>query len=514
MDLLIKSLYNPQDEVGKPDANLGIVRLNVHDIESNIMQFNWLLVTDRSGSMDASTSATHSGTSKLDALKHTMRKMFEYFYKDAQTRGSIHNVIVTLFDQDVNKFTVKIDKDTDMEHHYRAVSEITSGGMTNMYKGIQHALSESNELLPNAKTVMVVLSDGEITSGISEKEKIGQLMLDTTQDDNFSNRVIGYGADHSVKLLSYLADLTKGEYHCIESVEGAGVVYGEIVHGVIYEAARNGFMRVENGEIYNPMECKWTDTIEINEFAAGKTYIWSMRRNCEEPISVQVTYTNNEEGDVVATVINQDTITHPEPGTEDRDVRLYDLRQKTLELVGEAKAHWQEGDDSPRFRRQLPPCLRPPKMRRTSASAYDSDGNDDVGQLPLPPLSDLFDQDYLEAKTSDIKARLDAHMKVLELAKVKYGEDEFIITLRDDVYVAKKALTASNGLSYLAARHVTQGMQRCYNPVDLTGLDTIDSNDDYEMSQNMLSPFVDRQSSAGAVIRSISSKDNVSSAAM
>ena len=511
MDLLIKSLYNPQDEAGKPDSNLGIVRLTVHDIEPKFMQFNWLLVTDRSGSMDASTSSIHSGTTKLDALKHTMRKMFEYFYKDAQDRGSTHNVIITLFDHEVNQLTVKIDKDTEMAPHYKAISEITSGGMTNMYKGIQTALLDSNTMIPNAKTVMVVLSDGEITSGVSCKETIGQLMLDSTQDENFSNRVVGYGADHSVKLLSYLADLTKGEYHCIESVEGAGVVYGEIVHGVIYEAARNGFMRVENCEIYNPMECKWSDTIEINEFAAGKTYTWSMRKINEEPVTVQVTYTNNEEGEVVATVINQDTITHPEPGTEDRDVRFYDLRQKTLELVGEAKSHWQEGDDSPRFRRQLPPCLRPPKMRRMTATVHNSDGDDDLGHLP-PPLLNIFDQDTLEAKTTEIEAKLDAHMVVLNEAKIKYGEDEFIITLCDDVYVAKKALKSANGLSYIAARHVTQGMQRCYNPIDITGLDTIDNEDDYEMSQNMLSPFVNRQSSAGTVIRSISSRDKASSA--
>ena len=504
MDLLIKSLYNPQDEAGKSDANLGIVRLTVHDIEPTFMQFNWLLVTDRSGSMDASTSATHSGTSKLDALKHTMRKMFEYFHKDAQDRGSTHNVVVTLFDNEVNQFTVKIDKDTEMAAHYKAITEITSGGMTNMYKGIQMA-SQSAEMLPNAKTVMVVLSDGEITSGVSCKETIGQLLLDYKEDELFSNRVVGYGADHSVKLLSYLAEITKGEYHCIESVEGAGVVYGEIVHGVVYEAGRNGFMKIENGEVYSPMDCKWTDSIEINEFAAGKTYTWSLRRNNEEPVSVQVTYTNVEEGEVVATVLNQDTITHPEAGIEDRDVRLYDLRQKTLELVGEAKAHWQEGDNSPRHRRQLPPCLRPPKMRRMTAAVYD----DDV-LPPLPTLNNL-DQDSLEAKTSEIEAKLDAHMEVLKQAKIKYGEDEFIITLCDDIYVAKKALTSSNGLSYLAARHVTQGLQRCYNPVDLTGLNTVDSHDDYEMSQNMLSPFMNRQSSAGTVIRSISSRDKASS---
>lgn len=509
MDILIKSLYNPQDEEKKPDANLGIVRITVHDIEPTFMQFNWLLVTDRSGSMDASTSANHSGTSKLDALKHTMRKMFEYFYKDAQDRGSTHNVVVTLFDHEINQFTVKIDKDTEMEAHYRAITEITSGGMTNMYKGIQMA-SQSAEMLPNAKTVMVVLSDGEITSGVSCKETIGQLLLDYMENELFSNRVIGYGADHSVKLLSYLAELTKGEYHCIESVEGAGVVYGEIVHGVVYEVGRNGFLKVENCELYNPMECKWSDTIDINEFAAGKTYTWSIRRNSKEPVSVQLTYTHSEEGEIVSSEINQDSITYPEEGIEDRDVRLYDLRQKTLQLIGEAKEHWQEGDNSPRHRRQLPPCLRPPKMRRTTAALYEADN--EIEQLPSLPQQVMFEQDSLEAKTTEIEAKLDAHMEVLKQAKIKYGEDEFIITLCDDIYVAKKALTSSNGLSYLAARHVTQGLQRCYNPVDITGLDMIDTNDGYEMSQNMLSPFVSRQSSAGTVIRSISSKDKESNA--
>jgi hypothetical protein len=503
MDLLIKSLYNQWDEVVKPDANLGIVRLSVHDVEPTFMQFNWLLVTDRSGSMDASTSATYGGTSKLDALKHTMRKMFEYFYKDAQDRGSTHNVVVTLFDHEVNQFTVKIDKDTEMTHHYRAVSEITSGGMTNMYKGIQMA-SQTKEMLINAKTVMVILSDGEITSGVSCKEKIGQLLLDYKEDELFSSRVVGYGADHSVKLLSYLAEITKGEYHCIESVEGAGVVYGEIVHGIVYEAGRNGFIKIENGEVYDPMKCKWTDSIEINEFAAGKTYTWSLRRNIEEPVSVQVTYTNIEEGKLVTAVINKDTITHPEVGVEDRDVRLYDLRQKTLELLGETKARCQERDNPSKHRRQLPPCLRPSKMRRITTSLYDD--HVDIGhrQQLFESLPHVIEQDPLEAK-------LDAHMEVLKQAKIKYGEDEFIITLCDDIYVAKKALTSSNGLSYLAARHVTQGLQRCYNPVDLTGLEVADSDDDYEMSQNILTPFMNRQSSAGTVIRSISSRDKASS---
>jgi hypothetical protein len=57
---------------------------------------------------------------------------------------------------------------------------------------------------------------------------------------------------------------------------------------------------------------------------------------------------------------------------------------------------------------------------------------------------------------------------------------------------------------------VSQGLQRAYNASDLTDLmpGTVASNDNYVMSPGLTTPYLSRETSAGAVLREISQSED------
>jgi Mg-chelatase subunit ChlD len=514
MKTTLKTLYNSADLDGKSDAAVGLFTLAVEDDVSPPMKsFNWVLITDRSGSMDVGTKMT-----RLETVKHTMKKMMEYFLKDAKERDAVHHVHILMFDHTVEHWDTVVDKETDISDALAKVASISSGGATDINKALMTA-ADKRLKKGNTKTAVVLLSDGEVTQGttchdtiISSLSSISVAALEGCIGgmDSVTYAIMGYGSDHSVELLESMASQCGGSYYCVEGIEGAGVCYGEVVHEVIFEKGRSGSITVSNGEIFDPIKCVWSDTIEIGTISSGKVYNWSLRKTeLSEDITVSLNYIYISDGEWHGGGDLTVTPKEPDIGQEDRECRLYELRSRTLCLLRKARDHWHTAQNCLGLRRVS--MRRPPRAR-----LYDSDSdsdNDKLLTLPAPPHREPQTETKAEdsSPTRVLMKEMDDMMQELNGAKEKLGDDDgFISGLCDDIHVAQKALTSSNGYAYIVARHVSQGLQRAYNASDLSDLmpGTVASNNNYVMSPGLTTPYLSRETSAGAVLREISQSED------
>ena len=108
------------------------------------------------------------------------------------------------------------------------------------------------ELQRDTDRNFIFMTDGNITDGEVDIE-----MLRTFVPENSRNYFIGFGADHDFRLLQKLAS-NGGAYYYVDKIENAGLVFGEIIHSILYTALKNVIITVENGEIYDFEKNEWT----------------------------------------------------------------------------------------------------------------------------------------------------------------------------------------------------------------------------------------------------------------
>ena len=127
--------------------------------------------------------------------------------------------------------------------------------------------------IPTERILHILRADGDITQGAC-----GPSTLHKYLNPEVTNAFMGYGSEHNEHLLIELAKIKRGEYYFIESLENAGMVYGEVLHGVLYDALKNLEITVEDGEIYFFKTNLWEKNLTIDVLPSGVTKTVSHQR--------------------------------------------------------------------------------------------------------------------------------------------------------------------------------------------------------------------------------------------
>jgi len=106
---------------------------------------------------------------------------------------------------------------------------------------------------PTHTCVHIFMTDGEPTCGATTSSELLKCISTEYMSIN-----IGFGTDHNAKLLSEISHSKNSEYHFIDKLENASLVYGESLHKVLYPCLQNVHVQVENGVIYDWANNKWT----------------------------------------------------------------------------------------------------------------------------------------------------------------------------------------------------------------------------------------------------------------
>ena len=439
-------LCNKQPQDGKYKDlihNFGILSVGSEEQEIQSGDYHFVANCDRSGSM---MEETKDNKSKMEHLLHTLKNMIIYFAKLPED-VNIYLTVIAFDDRTEVLFSNELITKDNQKTLINMLDELTPRGMTdiesaikcaNKYIDDQKEMEKEMEKEKNQKFAHILLTDGNITKGDANKERLKNLL-----HEDCNNIFVGYGIDHNEVLLQELSAGKKSDYYFIESLENAGMVYGEIVHGTMYETYTNISIEVENGEIYNFEVNEWGNKLEIPNLPSGVKKTYHIREKwdnaqpiddsqvCEiDELSFRISYHNvpKQNNHVIFNVdIAYPLPPTPPPDSEDEsnslcidpEVLKFWYRQQTQELMFETRILMQARENIPAHKLKL----------------------------------------------KDFLTTLKTYMKENELE-----DDEFMKTLCDDIYVSLKSLDSHLGNMYLGARSLSQGKQRAYNIQNLDEL--------------------------------------------
>ena len=176
---------------------------------------------------------------------------------------------------------------------------------------------EENE---NFNVAHIFTTDGNATVGIQNIKSLSELV-----NKSFVNIFIGFGLDHSMETLNSLANYVGGRYYFIDDIENGGLVYGEILHSLLYKCFENIKIEVQNGEIYDYIKGKWEPSLHIDSLysQANKTFHISSSNFNSIEILMNGTHNKSEIGFMVDREEDEKCI----------DLSKYIFKQKLQELM-------------------------------------------------------------------------------------------------------------------------------------------------------------------------------------
>ena len=270
-------MYHPDTLPKDTSNNFGICQITTPKLDPEIDHIDWIFNIDRSASM---TEIGNDKKTKMDHIHHTLKNMIEYLTtlptKITQT------VTILSFDHEVEVICEDIAVNMDLKANIpNIIDKLVPRGSTNIGAALHTMNTQLNKKDSSKNTMHIFMSDGEVTVGQRDKKELADII--TVKNENIKHAFVGYGIKHDDMILRHLSSETNGEYYFIDSMENAGMVYGEILYAGLHEHIKNMTMEIENGEYYNYQTNTWTSTFQLNTLLSGQTrtlHIRSITDDC------------------------------------------------------------------------------------------------------------------------------------------------------------------------------------------------------------------------------------------
>jgi len=404
---------------------------------------------DRSQSME-DTCLTDNKT-KMEHAKHTTKKMLDILLKKTYhyPPQTIY-VQLVVFDDETSEILPKTLLDaTTIEQINTSIDSIKPQNSTNL----ELALIKSREIMEKENEGLIAenegliqetymkteifLTDGNATSGIKNVRKLIELSL-YSSEDNDEHIYIGYGDDHNANLLQTLAQSrNNASYYFLDQIENSNLLFGEILHGILYPVLKNTTINTNNCEIYDYKTNTWRDSIKIGPLLSESVKTYHVRTTTTYPPE-KIT------GTIYAEQImpeNPKKIEYPFEVLP----RLIDPIRKTLKSQDLTKYM---------FRQKVQEYLYLSKH----ISNYIDESSKQM--IIIPKDERKRQNDRINSVKNDMKL----FMKYLKCyMKTNYLEhDKFHQTLYEDLYISYKTFATLKGAMYSGARQHSQGRQTSY----------------------------------------------------
>ena len=439
---------SPEPKDARPSHNYHTVDLvSTNADKPNYKNFMLALNIDRSGSMGRNTS---DGYTSLQYTLHTVKSIIDYLEEIKINNPSINlRVLINAFDdRNLNIGEHEIGKSKNK--YLEKINKITPRGTTNIEDAFNSIFKDDAYTSVNkSEKAHILFTDG--------KPNVGKQSATGIVGRKYSGKqiYIGYGDNHDAKLLQDMAKIVNGDYHFVDNIENAGMIYGEIIHSLLYAVVENISVHIKGAEVYDYSNNTWSNKINFNSFSSEHTQTLILRSNWDsvEPINVNVIY--NEVSSNIShsktDVFSEYNCTNGESKQCDRniDVEKHLYRQKTMEILSKAL---------------------------TKNYAIMSEFKDEIL---------CFEKGLKEF-----------------MKKKNLEDDSFMLKLVADIYITFKSIDSHVGGAFIGSRLNSQGCQRAYQVSDLSSLQQDDIDDDvmYSRSANitkdqMIAPKNIRQTS-------------------
>lgn len=446
--------YNNSDELfplklfSDPEWKFGIFNLHIRsEIPITSKHLHIFFTIDGSGSM---SDICVDGRTKMQHIHYTLENMIRIFHENPECNVSIH---VQSFDTKIEKHIQDVSniKEEILESLISKIKKIRPGGSTNIEVALNSATQQITEYklaYPEHEVVHLFLTDGEITDGSRD-----MVLLKTIVPDDCANIFIGYGLEHDSQLLSFLGNKKDNDYRFIDALEKAGLVYGEIIHGILYKAITDVTIKPYGCEIYDFQTNEWSDELMIGNLLSEQKKTYHIRSKTPETGYISVlgrTIVKTKQFQILSEEIEEQTKVHPVLSLFETNLTTYMFRQRTQELLYEARQYSEK--------------------TKTNSNVLSIDHP----HLILDELS--RDINTVESERSIIKNKL-SEFRSLMLKYMKENQletDPIMKMLCDDIYICIRTIGTTVGNMFSCARQTSQGRQQTY------ACSAVDSTDDSE----------------------------------
>ena len=419
-----------------PAYTFGIFKLKIADTpmltQTQVLDSN----SDISGSMG---DTCKDGKSKMQHAKHTLKNIVTAL---AKSEGTSVAMATYGFDDKVEEIfqDTKITPENAAELRNK-LDQLEPRNGTNLYQPLELQAKRAaarQAVNPILRQTNITMTDGQANQG-----KTSYSEMETQVAPNCTNIFIGFGGDHNAVGLQQLADAQpNGSYFYVAEIEKAGLVFGEVIHQMLYTALTNITISTENAEIYDYKTNAWSTSIQVPSIVSEATKTYHLRSTTPKTACVHISAQSAVHGDQEPTPLDLDDVILHNHSEETVDLSIYMLRQRTQELTFKAHKHSLK-------------LVNDPKV------SY------------APETRDA----YYETQKS-IRKELANFLKFMkQFAKEQnLEEDELLTTLIDDIVIILQTFGGHKAVMYSSVRTSSQGKQTSNNvgyvaPEDMVGGD-------------------------------------------
>lgn len=411
------------------NAKFGILSLSVAACSVTTQDHEFIFVIDRSGSMSDRCS---DGRTKMQHISHTLKNMILYFHENPAI-----NLHVSIFAFD-DKFVSVVERTriyvSNLQEILSKIDRIRPSGSTDIELALEKTgdyIEEIKKDYPQHIISHIFMTDGEATTGSTDHNILKGLV-----NPHIDNAFIGFGINHDSTLLTHLSFYTKSSYYFIDALEKAGLVYGEILHGILYKYLTDVEVCVKNGLIYDYKDNQWVNKLFVGDIAGEANKTYHLISNTPDTCKIILNCKNSdEEYSFQASQLMNPQANH----------KNYIYRQKTLELLYEVRQLQKNRAEVK-------------KLHELNFSVFTKNiDNTDYNEYTTK-MKKLNDEEI------ELKQRLRAFFDEIKkyMLDNNLNEDKFLKNLCDDIYITYRTLGTKYGDMYTSARQTSQGTQRCY----------------------------------------------------
>lgn len=435
------------------EEKFGILDILMRNEIPCIKEILFHYTVDCSGSMSVLCA---DGRSKMEHIVHTIENMIRIFHKKAGSKISIR---IQSFDSStyVNVDTIEDlgnKSQEEIESIILKVRKINPQGSTNIENALKVTTAYLDQYIKDHPTIHVAhlfLTDGEITDGSDDKTYLKTLVSNT-----YPNIFMGYGLDHDNILLTSLASTgLHNEYRLVDNLEKAGLVYGEVIHQLLYTALEDVTLKAEHCEIYDYATNTWTTSLDIGHLVSEQQKIYQIRSTTPKDAIISIfgrSIHQTKDKEVLSDEITFQTHAIPVPQTlEPCNLTNYLFRQKIQEFLFATRELLERPQDldeviNDPFSKYLAACMSQAQESNTLKEAKNK-------------------LQTLQKQKDELKKNMKEFFKILlnHIETNNLKKDAFLKTLCDDIYIAIKSFDTAYGLMYTAARQTSQGRQQTYS---------------------------------------------------
>ena len=420
------------------NSHFGIINFKAITSPETTDHLELLFVIDCSRSMIEKCSDGHT---KMYHIINTLQNMIIFFSDKPNV-----NIIIDAFDSRMYSFVLRTNINKDNLHEIlNKISKITPRRHTDIGMALTHSAEQIqtlSALYPEHIIHHIFMTDGEITCGITNIQTLKNLII---TDININNAFVGFGIKHDAILLDEISSASNSAYYFIDKLNNSGLIYGEILHKIVYNILTDTELIIENGLVYDFNNNNWVERIIVGNIASESDKTFNIVSNTPSNCKVYI-----------KTKYNKINVSYNSNFGENRDLTIHTYRQRTMQTLYHAY--------------QLCKTKRTQQSHNTGLEEFE-----------------MFKTNCLLPLIEEIKTYIhDNNMQ----------ENKFLKNLCDDIYVCYKSIGTQCDYMFCKARQNSQGNQRLYSASNVdTDISDVIYNYDLSMfsqpSSQSLSGYVD-----------------------